>query len=219
MRKTIFTLAFIAFAIVAMGQEGSWYIGGLAGYGSSTNKDNNDNKTVASNWAFGPEFGTFLTDRFQLGFIVGLSGSARDVGDEKDYRNTSFSPTIYVRHFYPITDNFSAFGGVYLGYISGTMKNYDYPDGNEQEVKHSQSGFSGRVGIGVTYALSPRFTAVGQYGLFGFSSVANKNNDGEKTSTDTGFDFGVNTVGGNMLSQGNGSGAVFNIGIYYTFIQ
>jgi hypothetical protein len=96
------------------------------------------------------------------------------------------------------------------------MKDYDYSTGEEVEMKHTQSGFGARVGIGVALALSPRFTAVGQYGLLGFSSVSNKNDDGDKTSTDTSFDFGVNTVGGSTLSQGNGSGAVFNIGIYYT---
>ncbi len=217
MKKTLFILALFAFALTAMGQKGSWYVGGLAGYASSTNKDaDDDDKTITSSWAFGPEFGTFLSDRFQLGFVVGLSGSSRKVNDNKDYTYSSFSPTVYVRHFYPVTDNFSLFGGVYLGLINGTRKNYEYENGNETEIKSSMSGFSGRVGIGVAYALSPRFTAVGQYGLFGFSSVNNKNNDGEKTSTDTSFDFGVNTIGGSMLSQGNGSGAVFNIGIYYT---
>jgi hypothetical protein len=216
MKKTIFLIAVMAFAFKGIAQQGSWYIGGLAGYGSSTNKDANDNKTVTSNWAVGPEFGTFLSDNLQLGFVTGLSGSSRKMGDNKDYSSTSFSPTVYVRHFYTITEIFSAFGGLYLGYISGSMKEYDYSTGSEVEMKSSRSGFSGRVGIGVALALSPRFTAVGQYGLLGFSSVSNKNNDGEKTSTDSSFDFGVNTIGGNTFVQGNGSGSVFNIGIYYT---
>lgn len=216
MKKTIILLGFIVFALTAVAQQGSWYLGGLAGYGSSTNKDANDNKSVTSTWAVGPEFGTFLNNDLQLGFVTGLSGGSRKVGDNKDYSYTSFSPTVYVRHYYRFTEVFSAFGGLYLGYISGTMKDYDYDNGSEVETKQSQSGFSGRVGIGVAFALSPRFTAIGQYGLLGFSSVAQKNNDGEKTHTVTGFDFGVNTVGGSTFAQGNGSGAVFNIGIYYT---
>lgn len=219
MKKTILIFSLFVFTLSASAQQGSWYLGGLAGYSSSTNKDTDDNKTVNSTWAFGPEFGTFLSDNLQLGFITGLSGGTRKVGDNKDYSYTVFSPTVYVRHFYRITDNFSTFGGLYLGYISGNMTDYDYNTDPAEETKSSQSGFSARIGIGVTYALSPRFTAVGQYGLMGYSSVSNKNNDGEKTSTDSNFDFGVNTVGGSTLSQGNGSGAVFNIGIYYTIKQ
>jgi hypothetical protein len=65
-----------------------------------------------------------------------------------------------------------------------------------------------RVGVGVAYALSPRFTAVGQYGLLGFQSTKDKL-DGEETTKDSSFDFGVNTTGG----------SVFNIGLYYTIKQ
>jgi hypothetical protein len=218
MKRTIIIFSIVLIGFAGIAQEGSWYIGGLAGYGSSTSKDANDNKSVDSDWAFGPEVGTFLTDRLQLGIVAGLMGSSGKIGDNKDYSYSSFSPTVYVRHFYNITDNFSAFGGLYLGYISGTMKYYSYETGSEEVDEYSQSGFSGRVGIGVALALSPRFTAVGQYGLLGFSSVTNKAGDTE-TTTDTSFDFGVNTVGGSYFSQGNGSGAVFNIGIYYTFKQ
>jgi len=55
--------------------------------------------------------------------------------------------------------------------------------------------------------LSPRFTAVGQYGVLGYQSVSNKvagNNAGSTSS----LNFNVNTVG---------TGSVFNIGLYYTF--
>ena len=70
------------------------------------------------------------------------------------------------------------------------------------------------MGIGVAYALSPRFTAVGQYGLMGYRSVSNKVG-GNDAGSDSSFNFGVNTVGSSSLSFG--SGTVFNVGIYYTF--
>jgi len=219
MKKTIILTLMITFTLAGMAQKGSWYIGGLAGFGTTTDKDQDGDKIVMSNWALGPEFGTFLNDDLSIGFVTGLSGASRKVADEKDYNRTAFSPTVYVRHFYRFTDIFSAFGGVYLGFISGTRKDYTYPQGSETEYKTTSSGVSIRLGVGVAFALSPRFTAVGQYGLLGYSSVGYKNNDGEKTLTENSFDFGVNTVGGSTLSQGNGSGSVFNVGIYYTIKQ
>ena len=211
MRKTILLISFVAFVMIANAQKGSWYIGGLAGYGASSDKlDSSGVKTVKSNWDVNPEFGTFLTNSVQLGFVTGLSGSSGKIGDKKDYKSISFSPTLYVRSFFKITESFSAFTGLYLNYYSGTDKYYSYSTGSEVETKGTHSGFGTRIGIGVAYAFSPRFTAVGQYGLAGFSSIGYKDNDGKKTNTVSAFDFGVNTVG---------TGSVFNIGLYYTFLK
>ena len=41
--------------------------------------------------------------------------------------------------------------------------------------------------------------------------------NGNETGKESDFNVGVNTVGSSSFVQGNGSGAVFNIGIYYTF--
>lgn len=218
MKKVAIIVAFILSAVITIAQEGSFYIGGVAGYSSSTTKDpdNSDSKTVTSTWAAGPEFGTFLTDDIQLGLALGLSGDARKMGDEKDYSKTSFVPTLYGRNFFRITDNFSTFAGLYLAYFSMSQTNYNYDSGSEVKTKYKENGFGARLGIGVSYALSPKFTILGQYGLLGFYTTTTKDGDGNKLSKDSGFDFGVNTVGSDVLSQGNGSGAVFNIGIYYT---
>ena len=126
--------------------------------------------------------------------------------------STSISPTAYVRKFFKITDNFSTFGGFYLNFSSG--KTTDYIPA--PSVESTQSGVGFRIGVGVAYALSPRFTAVGQYGLLGYQTSTNKV-AGTTTGSVDSFSFGVNSVGSSTLSQGNGSGAVFNIGIYYTF--
>ena len=187
--------------------QGSWYIGGVAGYGSNTYDPNTGDKTTTTSWAFGPEFGTFPKENLQVGFILGLNGSTEKQGDSKTTMSY-FAPTLYVRKFKPLTDAFSVFGGVYLGYASGKR------DDNGEET--TGSGASLNLGVGVAYALSPRFTAVGQYGVLGFSSVTYKA-DGDEYAKESDFNFGVNTVGSSSFSQGNGSGAVFNIGIYYTF--
>jgi hypothetical protein len=212
MKKTLWIMIMLASSTFALAQKGSWYIGGVVGYGFTTFKAPNGNKSGNSNWAFGPEGGTFLKDDIQLGLALGISGSTTTNNSTDTETSTYISPTIYTRKFFKITDNFSTFAGLYLTYTSGKTTDYTSTPSTES----TQTGIGLRLGIGVAYALSPRFTAVGQYGLMGYQSLTNKTN-GTETGTDSSFDFGVNTVGSSSLNQGNGSGAVFNIGIYYTF--
>ena len=184
------------------------------GYASHTLKTPAGFKTTTSSWALGPEVGTFLKDDIQLGFVLGLGGSSVKDDNKKIYTITNFSPTAYVRKFFKLTDNFSTFAGFYVNYSTGTITDYTVIP----SVDQTQSGIGLRLGVGIAYALSPRFTAVGQYGLMGYQTLTSKQ-AGTTTGTDSSFNFGVNTVGSSTLSQGNGSGAVFNIGLYYTFIK
>jgi hypothetical protein len=203
MKKVIILICLVTWSTLAIAQQGSWYIGGLVGFGVSSNEAAGSNvKTKTTSWALSPEIGTFLKDDIQLGAVLGFGGSKDDVDGNDVEKTSTISPTIYGRKFFSITENFSTFAGIYLNLIS--EKETDY--GPTEETK--ASGFGARLGVGVAYALSPKFTAVGQYGLLGFSSVKNKV-DGTEVSTDTDFGFGVNTVGG----------SVFNVGLYYTFKQ
>jgi hypothetical protein len=208
MKKTFILFFLVALATVSLAQKGSWYVGGLLGYGSTTDKDSTGNKAITSTWAVSPEIGTFLTKSVQLGLVVGLDGSTEKYKGQKTYTSFSFCPTLYSRYFFKITDLFSVFTGLYLNYFSGTDKYYTYPSGSEVVTKGTNSGFGARLGIGMAFALSPRFTAVAQYGLAGYSSITYKNDKGNKINTESSFDVGVNTVG---------TGSVFNIGLYYTF--
>ncbi len=213
MKKSIMLILLVALSTVSIAQKGTWYIGGVAGYGSNTSTDSNDDEETTTNWALGPEVGTFLKDDIQLGIVLGLGGSSEKNDSIDLSESSSMSPTIYCRKFFKITDNFSTFAGLYLNFLNGSTT--DKSTGTD--FKSEMSGFGARIGIGVAYALSPRFTAVGQYGLLGFQSVDYKF-DGQDNGSESSLDFGVNTVGGSTFSQGNGSGSVFNIGIYYTFI-
>lgn len=210
MKKTIFLISFIALATISMAQKGSWYVGGQVGYGFGSDKPAADSldKTVSTTWNINPEFGTFLTNTIQLGFVGGFSGMATKTGDEKELSSLSVNPTIYLRNFYKFTDNLSAFAGIYVHYINGATRYYSYSSGSEVETKYSHSGFGSSLGLGLAYALSPRFTVLGQYGLFGFKSVVYKDSEGHKDRTETDATFSVNTVG---------SGTAFNVGVYYTF--
>ena len=211
MKKQILVLVIVLISSITYAQKGSWYIGGVAGYGTNTQEPTNGTKFTTTSWAFGPEIGTFLKNDIQLGFILGLNGSTEKDDDTKTSEFFGFSPTVYVRKFKKVTDNFSLFTGLYFNYLSG-----EETDFIPTEEKFSGSGFGVSLGIGAAFALSPRFTAVGQYGLLGYSSITYKQDDTE-TGKESDFNVGVNTVGSSSFVQGNGSGAVFNIGLYYTF--
>src|SRR6188768_4092818 len=100
MKKQILVLMIVLISSITYAQKGSWYIGGVAGYGTNTQQEpNNGTKTVSISWAFGPEIGTFLKNDIQLGFILGLNGSTEKDGDTKSEKFIGFSPTVYVRKF------------------------------------------------------------------------------------------------------------------------
>ena len=211
MKKQFLVLMIVLISSITYAQKGSWYIGGVAGYGTNTHEPTNGTKSTTSSWAFGPEIGTFLKNDIQLGFILGLNGSTEKDDDKKVTEFFGFSPTVYVRKFKKVTDNFSLFTGLYFNYLSGEQTDFI-----PTEEKSKGSGFGISLGIGAAYSLSPRWTAVGQYGLLGYSSITYKQNDTEYLK-ESDFNVGVNTVGSSSFVQGNGSGAVFNIGLYYTF--
>jgi hypothetical protein len=213
MKKAILFSVFVMITFIAAAQQGSWYIGGVVGFNSNTDKSGAGSKTTTTNWAFAPEVGTFIKDDIQLGAFLGISGGSLKNDDTDIFEYSSISPTVYGRKFFKITDEFSTFAGAYFNISTGGTTNFS---ASSTPVKHFGMGF--RLGIGAAYALSPRFTAVGQYGLFGIQTTRNTF-DGNDAGSESSFDFGVNTVGSGILSQGNGSGAVFNIGIYYTFKQ
>lgn len=203
MKKALILISMVTLSTVAMAQQGSWYIGGLAGVSSSKSEAAGGGpESVNSSWAFSPEVGTFLKDDIQLGVALGIGGSKSEFDGDDVSKSSQLSPTLYGRKFFKITDNFSTFAGLYLDLVN--EKTTDYAP----TVESKTSGFGARVGIGVAYALSPRFTAVGQYGLLGFQSTTDKV-DGDEVSKASSFDFGVNSTGG----------SVFNVGIYYTFKQ
>lgn len=212
MKKVLFILIMVASSFAALAQKGNWYIGGVAGFSSNASKDASGFKTTSSSWALGPEGGTFLKDDIQLGLALGLGGSSTKNDNKTLTTTTNIGPTAYVRKFFKVTDNFSVFAGFYLNYLHGKTTDYTFTPSTES----TESSIGARVGVGIAYALSPRFTAFGQYGVLGYQHTSFKQG-GNDNGSESSFNFGVNTIGSSTLSQANGSGSVFNVGIYYTF--
>jgi Outer membrane protein beta-barrel domain len=190
--KSIFVLLFlISAASVSYAQKGSWYVGGQLGFNSRTESNTGFSDVKTTTWSVAPEIGTFLQKDLQLGFAVNLGGS-----NSTNTSETTFSPVLYLRKFYPVGDKFSLFTGIVGNFTAGNTKT------NNQSG--TLSGWGLNLSLGAAYAVSKTFTVVGQYGLLGYSYESVKY-DSAKNSTSN---FGINV---------NSLGPVFNVGIYWTF--
>ena len=208
MKKTGLFLTMLVLASSVMAQTGDWYIGGQFGFGSQKSENfgsNQVSKTTMAN--ISPEVGMFLTDDIAVGFALNFSSDK----DDNDVSNTDYnklvltSPVIYARKFWSIEGIFSVFVGLDFNFSTGSFKE------NRSDVVTTTdkvSGFGVNANVGITFPLGERFTAVGKYGILGYSSITLKDDAGVKQRTDSEFGFNVNTLG-----------SLFNIGLYYTFIK
>ena len=192
MNKSIFILlVFLIVSSITYAQKDSWYVGGQLGFNSRTEKNTGSADVTTTTWSVAPEVGTFLQNTLQLGFAVNLGGSNSDNASQ-----TTFSPVLYLRKFYPMGDKFSLFTGIVGNFTTGSTKT-----GNQDGTL---SGWGLNLSLGAAYAVSKTFTVVGQYGLFGYSYESVK------------FDTTKNSVSNFGLNV-NSLGPVFNVGIYWTF--
>lgn len=185
---TLLAIALIGSSVYA--QEGSMYIGGMAGFSTQKDTDPGGNEFKSSDWNFSPEIGTWLADDLQLGLSLNISGS----NDDADNKTSDFSPAVYVRKWKSVSEKFSIFGGLNVGITSQKIES----SGGETKL----SGFQAFLDFGAAFAVSDRWGIVGRYATLGFASAKNKDTDAKSTA----FGLDVNSLGN-----------PFNIGIYYTF--
>ncbi|RLD21576.1 MAG: hypothetical protein DRI71_08735 [Bacteroidetes bacterium] len=208
MKKTGILLVVLIISASAMAQQGSWYVGGQFGFGSQKSTNFNNNRiskiTVAN---ISPEVGMFITDDITVGVAVNFSSEKdnNDIADTDYDKLVLTSPVIYARKFWSIEDIFSAFVGLDFNFSTG---NYKENRNDVLTTLDKVSGFGVNLNVGIAYPLGERFTAVGKYGLVGYSSTTLKDDAGTKQRTDSEFGFNVNTLG-----------SLFNIGLYYTFLK
>jgi Outer membrane protein beta-barrel domain len=192
--KSIFTLLVFLFAAFAsQAQKGSWYVGGQLGFNSKTESNTGAADVKTTTWSVAPEVGTFLQNNLQLGFAVNLAGV-----NAPDSSATKFSPVLYLRRFYPVGDKFSLFTGIVGNFTTGSTTG--------QGESGTLSGWGLNLSLGAAFAVSKTFTLVGQYGLLGYSYESVK--VGNNKSSVSNFGLNVNSLG-----------PVFNVGIYWTFVE
>jgi hypothetical protein len=213
--KHFFLLPLLALStLAAQAQKNSFYIGGQAGFNStSTNIENNGNTTTTSksnNYSFSPEIGTFLTNQVQLGVGFTFSGSRLETpaAVNSNAFNTSvnrYGGTVYSRYFFG-EGNFRPFIGLNASVLPGNSTT-EY-QGGANTVKANTLDLGANLNAGFGYGLTKRVTLVGSFGTFGFQRTTSKQEGNNIKTTTNNFGLNANTLGN-----------LFNVGLYFTFIS
>ena len=214
--KQFFLMAALGLcASVAQAQKGSFYIGGQAGFNSTTTTvDGNGSSTTTSklnNYSFSPEVGTFLSKNVQLGIGTTFSGSKQEtpavsIGTYSSTTNR-FGGTIYSRFFFG-SGNFRPFLGLNATVLPGNSS-VDSRNANATTTttKYTTFDVGANLNAGFGYGLTKRLTVVGSFGTFGFQNSTSKQENSSNKTTTTDFGLNVNTLGN-----------LFTVGVYYTFL-
>gem|GEM_PF-332450 len=215
MKHVLLTAALAAGTLTAAAQKSSFYIGGQAGFNStSTTVDNNGNSTTTNklnSYSFSPEVGTFLTNQVQLGVGFTFSGSRQEtpyaVGSNATLStNTNrYGGTVYSRYFFG-EGNFRPFVGVNVSVLPGNSTT-ETGGITTTTTRYSTFDFGANLNAGFGYGLTKRLTVVGSFGTFGYQSSTSKQKDGTMKSTTNNFGLNANTLGN-----------LFTVGVYYTFV-
>lgn len=210
--KYFFTVALALGALTAQAQQGSLYIGGQAGFNSSTTEFDNGSTTTTtgkrSNYSFSPEIGTFLTNQVQLGVGFTFSGSKQEnPGDLGNYgsRTNRFGGTVYTRYFFG-EGNFRPFLGLNASVLPGNRTDESNGVAGITETKYNTLDLGANLNAGFAYGLNTRWTVVGSFGTLGFQRSSSKQENTDVKTTTTDFGLNVNTLGN-----------LFTVGVYYTF--
>ena len=190
-------------------QQGSWYIGGNAGFSSTQEKTETSSVTLDgakyTSWSFSPEVGTFLTNNFQLGVALSLAGDKREANDalKTTDRGSMLGGTVYGRYFFN-TGAFRPFIGVNVSALPGSQITSRT---GAADLKTKTMNLGANLNAGFALALSPVVTAVGSFGAVGFNQFTSEVDGSNVKHTSTTFGF----------KDAGTLGQRFNIGIYYTF--
>lgn len=208
MKKFILTsIGALVITTATQAQQGSWYIGGNAGY-SQKNQSAEVNGTKQtytrnSEWSFSPEIGTFLTNNLQLGLGLNIGGlKYEEIATSSIIKSNRTGGTLYSRYFFG-EGNFRPFLGVNLSVLPGKSV-YSMPFASD--VKSTTMDWGANFNAGFAYALSPSVTAVGSFGAIGYSKSTSQMEGSSTKTIQEGFGFE------NAGTLGNR----FTIGIYYT---
>ncbi|RZK33064.1 MAG: hypothetical protein EOO57_13970, partial [Hymenobacter sp.] len=180
MKHLFLTAALLGSALAAAAQKNSLYIGGQAGFNSTTTTaDNNGVSTTTSklnNYSFSPEVGTFLTNQVQLGVGFTFSGSKQEtpytVGPSATTSINRYGGTVYSRYFFG-EGNFRPFVGVNVSVLPG---NSTVESGGVAgtTTRYNTLDFGANLNAGFGYGLTKRLAVVGSFGTFGYQSSTSK---------------------------------------------
>ena len=212
MKNFLLSTALVLSAFAAHAQKGSLYIGGQAGFNSTTTTaDNGSISTTTSklnNWSFSPEVGTFLTNQVQLGVGFTFSGSRQETPGINSINaiTNRYGGTVYGRYFFG-EGNFRPFVAVNASVLPGNSRTENNGIVNST-TRYSTLDLGANLNAGFGYGLNKRLTVIGSFGTFGFQRSTSKQDNTNYKTTTTNFGLNANTLGN-----------LFTVGVYYTFKQ
>jgi hypothetical protein len=195
--KKIILLATIISGATAYGQKGDWYIGGGAGF-SSTTTESGQQTVKRLSWSLSPEVGTFVTDHIQLGLGATASNVNYNPTTGSSYGSSQLGGTVYSRYLFGDLP-FKPFAGINASYMAGRTK----PFLSGSEVKSDLIQIN--LNAGFAYYLTPRISVFGSVGVLGYTNTR-IHSAGYSDEVTNDFGLNLNTMGNR-----------FTIGMYYTF--
>ena len=202
-------------ALGAQAQKNSFYIGGQAGFNSTSTDVENNGSTVttskSNNYSFSPEIGTFLTNQVQLGVGFTFSGSRQETPSSltaigATTRINRYGGTVYSRYFFG-EGNFRPFIGLNASVLPGNSST-EFVGAAGTTIKANTLDIGANLNAGFGYGLTKRVTLVGSFGTFGFQRTTSKQKGNNIETTTNNFGLNANTLGN-----------LFNVGLYFTFIS
>jgi len=196
--------------LAAHAQKNSFYVGGQAGFNSTSINDEDNGITIttskSNNYTFSPEVGTFLTNQVQLGIGFTFSGSRQETPITLTSPGLTttinrYGGTIYSRYFFG-EGTFRPFIGLNASVLPGNSTT-EYLGGGTIRANTLDLGANLNAGFG--YGLTKRVTLVGSFGAFGFQRTTSKRENSNAKTTTNNFGLNANTLGN-----------LFNVGLYFT---
>jgi len=189
---------------------------GFASEGAEKDKDGKKNGWGESAFGILPEIGYSLSDKFDVGVTLGfgMENSNFWADDEKQgaLRTTRFGIEPYVRYTFCEFGKFSLLGRAGFGFGLESDKMFDDEGKEIDGSKSSATTLGFTITPMVLYSLSDKvclYTTLNFAGL-GFESTTNKDNDGNKTNSQSNFGVGINT--NNAFTTG-----AIQVGFVYVF--
>ncbi len=175
MKKNIFTFILLMTSAGAFAQfsQGTKMIGGVAGFGVTTQKYKDGNTTVSvgtsSYFSLEPQFGYFIIDRLAIGAGLDLNlSSFKYKNDDDKESSTSLAFTPFVRYYLP--NKIFFFGETGFG-----VSKEKATDGNET-YESKRNIFSWGLGAGYAIMLNESVAIEPMVG-YGGTSYKNPDND------------------------------------------
>ncbi len=198
MKKIIFTLALVSFAMMSQAQI---FVGGQVGFDSEKVKDDYKNSTLT----IAPTIGYQFSEKFAAGVRINFS-SYKEVDfkfqndDDLITKTSAFGAELFAQYTFLSFGKFSVYADASVGFISGKQKG---ELGSQKEDMAKISGFGFDVIPVLAYNLTEKITLLANLNFLGLGFISSTVEDlqfDDKTVTNN-FNVGVNS--NNIITIGS----------------